>query len=42
MEKAIRKARRYAAAGFPIPLDLAAELMSHGVDVNEIERNPHG
>lgn len=42
MEQAIRKARRYAAAGYPIPLDLAVELMSYGVDVDAIERNPNG
>lgn len=42
LERTIRKAQRIAAEGNPIPLDLASELMALGVNVNEIERNPHG
>lgn len=42
MDRAIRRARRYAAAGLPIPLDLYAELVSYGVVVDDIERNPNG
>lgn len=42
LERTLRKARAIAGSGQPIPLDLAADLMAQGVDVDAIERNPHG
>jgi hypothetical protein len=37
-ERLIRKAQAYLKAGYPIPLDLFAALMSEGIDVTELER----
>lgn len=42
IERTIREARGYVLAGEPIPLDVASKLMSLGVVVEDIERNPNG